>query len=99
MGDSSDRATSCGDEGCPCYGRPTDLPRICPLCDKAFAVGWTGIDRHYRTQHEAVTGEAYEDWWARICDRHKRVPVVVSVEPGCVLVLLASLMLLGWVLG
>ena len=59
-------------EGCPCWGKPTDRPRLCPICDHLFrGNGWDGIDRHYRTQHEKQTGESYEDWWNRICQQHK----------------------------
>ena len=59
-------------EGCPCWGRPTDRPRVCPICDHPFqGNGWDGIDRHYRAKHEKPTDEPYEDWWDRICQQHK----------------------------
>ena len=58
-------------EGCPCYGRPKTIPRVCPLCGKDFKVGWTGIDGHYNgRKHESITGIDYQQWWNSICEDH-----------------------------
>ena len=57
-------------ESCPCWGMPTDLPRICPLCGKDFKVAWTGLDGHYKGLHEPQTGIPYKDWRDSICCDH-----------------------------
>ena len=64
------RAKNCS-ESCPCWGMPTDLPRICPLCGKDFKVAWTGVDGHYKgRKHESITGISYAEWWNGICRDH-----------------------------
>ena len=58
-------------KSCPCWGMPTDLPRKCPYCLKAFKRMWIGVDAHYRARHEGERQQSYEDWWASICSEHR----------------------------
>ena len=58
-------------KSCPCWGMPTDLPRKCPYCLKAFKRMWIGVDAHYRAKHEGERQQSYEDWWASICSEHR----------------------------
>ena len=60
-------------ETCPCWGMPTEGPRICPICDKEFKNqwnGWEGIDSHYKARHKRETGIPYKQWWNSICPEH-----------------------------
>ena len=64
------RAKNCL-ENCPCWGMPTELPRVCPLCGMQFKVAWTGVDAHYKgRRHESITRISYAEWWSRICQDH-----------------------------
>jgi hypothetical protein len=45
--------------------------RECPLCERTFnGHGWGGIDAHWRANHSSAA--RYEDFWAGLCDRHRR---------------------------
>lgn len=63
------RASHCS-ETCPCWGMPTERPRICPICNKSFKRKWEGIDAHYKAHHKRETGIPYKQWWNSICGDH-----------------------------
>lgn len=59
-------------EECLCCRKkmPSDLPRICPLCEHRFAGnGWDGIDAHWRARHGNIM--SYEQFWDALCENHK----------------------------
>lgn len=69
---AENEASSICTSRCPCWGMPTDGPRICPLCDQVFGgSGWDGIDGHYKSKHEKLTEESYASWFGRMCPSHR----------------------------
>ena len=54
---------------CCVKGTPQEGPRICPECGHVFkGNGWTGIDAHWRANHESVM--PYEEFWNSLCNDH-----------------------------
>lgn len=49
--------------------KPTEGPRVCPVCNRSFAHGWDGIDAHWRSKHEDIL--TYKDFWVSLCDKHR----------------------------